>query len=496
MQGRMWNPTGKRQADSTLGSQNSLGYPTTKRHRLTEKVRVLASTVKWSYLEMEDHLKCSFWKFFSGSRAKCNSKDCPTCYPNSTDTTGAQTRDGRLSTLLQKIRTWPRLGSRKIKDQTSQDAKQNSFGPSPQPGRMKAASFPAKHRDLSRARFLPRFKKFESIHEEGDHAGAVAIENQLPKDNEDFLNVVGVEIPAGQDSGDMPSVEDLGKYSYSFGSELSSWNRDDSMTKDLSMPQDIRSSTLGHNIVTPAESSGVSESAGPAPQTYVNAYNFSSTPVAQTAPPLAGSSEVSQIPGLASQAYLNAWQLHPPELPESPVPKPCAAQAEAVPQSRFSGVRWKAKKWTSEIRPTGAKKTVWLGTYTTEEEAASAYDAGIFYYDKPKNYNFPDSETYLPPLNRNADERTQLNFIKTQARLIAKKRAELMAREAAVKSRDLQPTQFSPGTPDPVPSGAGPTLSGSSMEEPSRSRIIFLPTLKRAKSGDAELPKNKLSRNC
>ena len=497
MQSRMWNPTGKRQADSTLGSQNSLGYPTTERHRLTEKVRVLASTVKWSYLEMEDHLKCSFWKLFLGSRAKCNSKDCPTCNPNSSDTTRAQIRDGRLSTLLQKIKTWPRLGSRRIRDQTSQDAKQNSFGPSPQPDRMKAASFPVKHRDLSRARFLPRFKKFESIREENEHAGAIATENQLPKDNEVFLNVVGVEIPAGdQDSGDTPSVEDLDKYSYSFGSELSSWNRDDSMTNYLSMPRDIHSSTLGHNIAARAESSGVSESAGHGTQTYDNAWNFSSTPVAQTAPPSAGSSEVSQSPGLASQVYLNAWQLHPPELPESPVPKPCAAQAEAVPQSRFNGVRWKAKKWTSEIRPTGAKKTVWLGTYATEEEAASAYDAGIFYYDKPKNYNFPDSETYLPPLNRNADERTQLNFIKTQARLIAKKRAELMAREAAVKPRDSQPTQFSPGTPDTTSSGSGPAISGSSMEEPSRSRIFFLPTLKRAKSGDAELPKNKLSRNC
>lgn len=495
MQSRMWNPTGKRQADSTLRSQNSSGYPTSKRHRLTDRVRVLAGTVKWSYLEMEDHLKCRFWKLFSGSKAKCNNKDCPTCNPKSTDGTGTtQTRDGRLSTLLQKIRTWPRLGSRRIRDQNSQDARQDSFGPSPPPDRMKAASFPVKHRDLSRARFLPRFKKFESIHEESVDGGSIATENQLPRENEVlYMNVVGVEIAAAQDSEATPSVEDLGKYSFSFGSELSFGNRDDSMTKELSMLQDVRSTTLGHNIAAPADSSEVSESAGPIPQIYDNAWNYSSSLVTQNVPPSAGSSEVSDSPGLTSQIDGNAWHIHPTEPPET---KACV-QVEPVPQSTYRGVRWKAKKWTSEIRPTGAKKTVWLGTYATEEEAASAYDAGIFYFDKPKNlYNFPDSETYLVPLNRNLDERAQLIHIKTQARLIAKKRAQLIAMEAAVTSRGIQPSHFSPGTPDTSSSGAGPAVSGLSMAEPSRSKVFFLPSLKRAKSGDSGLLQNKLTRNC
>lgn len=485
---RMWNPTGKRQADSLSRSQNGGGYPSAKRHRLTDRVRVLAGSVKWSYLEMEDHLKCRFWRLFSGSRGKCHDKDCPTCYPKAADATGTTpSRDGRLSTLLQKIRTWPRFGSRKIRDHTSLDAKQDSFGPNPQPERMKAASFPVKYKDLSRARFLPRFKKFESIREEGDHVAPVATES--PNDVL-YMNVVGVEIAAAKDAGATPSVDDLGKYSYSFGSDsLSFGNRDDSMAKDPSMAREIRSSTLGHIIAAPvAESDEVPESAGPDPQTYDNGWNFP-----QDAPPSAGSTEVLEGPGPYLMA--NVWQLQPAteQQPESPSPKPCAvAEGEAVPQSRFSGVRWKAKKWTSEIRPTGAKKTVWLGTYATEEEAASAYDAGIFYFDKPKNYNFPDSETYLPTLNLNLDERSQLNFIKTQARLIAKKRAELMAREAAVTSRSFQP-----GTPDTTSSGAGPAVSGSSMGEPSRSSIIFLPrSLKRAKSGDSGLPKNKLTRNC
>ncbi|KAG0617490.1 hypothetical protein M758_5G193100 [Ceratodon purpureus] len=476
---RMWNPTGKRQADNNLTSQDSLGYPTSKRHRLTDRVRVLAGSVKWSYLEMEDQLKCRFWKVFSGSRAKCNNKDCPSCYPNATDGTGAtQTRDGRLSALLQKIRTWPKFGSRRIRDHTSQDAKQNSFGPSPQNDRLKAASFPVKHKDLSRARFLPRFKKFESIREESEHAGPVATANQVPKENEVlYMNVVGLEIAAGQDAAATPSVEDLGKYSYSFGSDsLSFGNRDDSMAKDLIMPQDIRSTTLsGHSIAAPADGSEVSENAGPVPQTFDNAWS----PGAHNAPPSAGSSEVSESPGPGSQAYGNAWHIYPTQQPESPIPKPCAPQAEAVPQSRFSGVRWKAKKWTSEIRPTGAKKTVWLGTYATEEEAASAYDAGIFYFDKPKNYNFPDSEDLLPVLNRSMDERSQLNFIKTQARLIAKERAKKM--REAIASRSFQPAYFNPGTPDTTSSGGGPAVSGSSMGEPSRSkRLFFLPSLTRA----------------
>ncbi len=83
---------------------------------------------------------------------------------------------------------------------------------------------------------------------------------------------------------------------------------------------------------------------------------------------------------------------------------------------RYRGTRQKEEKWVSEIRPTGSKKTVWLGTYATEEEAARAFDAGVFYYGKSHiPYNFPDSPQVLPTINEKPQDVCH-KFVKNQAR--------------------------------------------------------------------------------
>nr|XP_024367815.1 uncharacterized protein LOC112278487 [Physcomitrium patens]XP_024367816.1 uncharacterized protein LOC112278487 [Physcomitrium patens]XP_024367817.1 uncharacterized protein LOC112278487 [Physcomitrium patens]XP_024367818.1 uncharacterized protein LOC112278487 [Physcomitrium patens]XP_024367819.1 uncharacterized protein LOC112278487 [Physcomitrium patens]XP_024367820.1 uncharacterized protein LOC112278487 [Physcomitrium patens]XP_024367821.1 uncharacterized protein LOC112278487 [Physcomitriu len=492
----MWTPTGNRQSDNISKMEDGANNRTKTRRRVINQVRVFAGTVKWSYLEMEDDLKCRFWNFFSGNKSKCNNKNCPTCYPKPVETTeSSHFRDGRISTLLQKIRTWPRLGSRRIRNHTAQGAQQPQPGQSPLPGRMKAASFPAKHRDLSRARFLPRFKKFESIREESDYSGSTRAENQLPKASESLYTLPVVEVDIGGNDTESTSVEDLSKYSYSFGSDMSFGNRDDSMAKDQSMSRDIPS-TMIQNIDPPrntgqdthptsASSAEVSESAGPTFQSRGYAVPFQGSSLGPTTPSPAGSSEVADS---LRTTYDHGWHTQTTDQIESPVPEPCALHVEKIPQPRYNGVRWKAKKWTSEIRPTGAKRTVWLGTYNTEEEAASAYDAGIYYYNKPRNYNFPDSETYLPRLNPSMDDRAQLNFIKTQARLIAQKRAKIMAEHTAVPRRNSHPSEFNPRTPDTPSSEAGPADSRPGMGEPSRSSSIFT-SLKRVLSGDSGFSK-------
>ncbi|CAM6034082.1 unnamed protein product [Sphagnum compactum] len=82
----------------------------------------------------------------------------------------------------------------------------------------------------------------------------------------------------------------------------------------------------------------------------------------------------------------------------------------------FKGIRQKDNKWISEIRPPSAKRTVWLGTYCTREEAARAYDAGIFYYHKCKTpYNFPDSPKLFPEINKGPKE-VSVEFVKTEAK--------------------------------------------------------------------------------
>jgi hypothetical protein len=63
----------------------------------------------------------------------------------------------------------------------------------------------------------------------------------------------------------------------------------------------------------------------------------------------------------------------------------------------FRGVRHRPElnKWVTEIRPTSQKRKIWLGTYETPEEAARAYDVGIFYTKKKIPYNFEDSPQLL-----------------------------------------------------------------------------------------------------
>ncbi|CAM6024721.1 unnamed protein product [Sphagnum balticum] len=82
---------------------------------------------------------------------------------------------------------------------------------------------------------------------------------------------------------------------------------------------------------------------------------------------------------------------------------------------RFKGIRQKDNKYIAEIRPSGSKRTVWLGTYATQEEAALAFDAGIFYYRVNIAYNFPDSPVVLPPVPQEPWE-VSTTFVKTEAR--------------------------------------------------------------------------------
>jgi hypothetical protein len=74
---------------------------------------------------------------------------------------------------------------------------------------------------------------------------------------------------------------------------------------------------------------------------------------------------------------------------------------QAVPHEKYKGIRYRPElgRYISEIRPAQPRKRkIWLGTYKTAEEAARAFDAGIFYTKKSIEYNFEDSPTILQPL--------------------------------------------------------------------------------------------------
>ncbi len=94
-------------------------------------------------------------------------------------------------------------------------------------------------------------------------------------------------------------------------------------------------------------------------------------------------------------------------------------------QETYRGVRHRSElnKWVTEIRPTAHKRKIWLGTYKTPEEAARAYDVGIYYTRKNIPLNFPESIESLPELPEGSWEELA-PFVKKQA-LTAAKRARV-----------------------------------------------------------------------
>jgi EREBP-like factor len=91
----------------------------------------------------------------------------------------------------------------------------------------------------------------------------------------------------------------------------------------------------------------------------------------------------------------------------------------------FRGVRHRPElnKWVTEIRPTSQKRKIWLGTYETPQEAARAYDVGIFYTRKKIPYNFPDSPHHLQnqPISPELPWETFAALVKQRATLAAKR---------------------------------------------------------------------------
>lgn len=95
---------------------------------------------------------------------------------------------------------------------------------------------------------------------------------------------------------------------------------------------------------------------------------------------------------------------------------------DVVQQERFKGIRYRPElgRYISEIRPAQPRKRkIWLGTFKTAEEAARAFDAGIFYTKKPVEYNFEDSPSILEPLPENLSPEQEHIEIQKRAKAAA-----------------------------------------------------------------------------
>ncbi|CAL9241019.1 unnamed protein product [Arabidopsis halleri] len=77
---------------------------------------------------------------------------------------------------------------------------------------------------------------------------------------------------------------------------------------------------------------------------------------------------------------------------------------------KYKGVRMRSwGSWVTEIRAPNQKTRIWLGSYSTAEAAARAYDAALLCLKGPKaNLNFPNITTTSPFL-MNIDEKTLLS---------------------------------------------------------------------------------------
>lgn len=86
-------------------------------------------------------------------------------------------------------------------------------------------------------------------------------------------------------------------------------------------------------------------------------------------------------------------------------------------RARFKGVRMrKWGRWVTEIRQLNSRERIWLGSYSTAEEAARAYDAAAFCLRGASAFlNFPNSPPEIPtPSGENLLSSTQIQVAASQ----------------------------------------------------------------------------------
>ncbi|KAL1214593.1 Ethylene-responsive transcription factor [Cardamine amara subsp. amara] len=123
---------------------------------------------------------------------------------------------------------------------------------------------------------------------------------------------------------------------------------------------------------------------------------------------------------------------------------------------KYKGVRMRSwGSWVSEIRAPNQKTRIWLGSYSTAEAAARAYDAALLCLKGPKtNLNFPHITTTSPFLI-DINEKT----------LLSPKSIQKVAAQAA---NSVSSDSFTPPSSSSIDDGVHhhPSLSSSAASSP------------------------------
>ncbi|KAG8493899.1 hypothetical protein CXB51_011314 [Gossypium anomalum] len=145
----------------------------------------------------------------------------------------------------------------------------------------------------------------------------------------------------------------------------------------------------------------------------------------------------------------------------SPTPPP--PSSSACKKKKYKGVRMRSwGSWVSEIRAPNQKTRIWLGSYSTPEAAARAYDAALLCLKgSSANLNFPITSSHYIP-----DPDTLLSPKSIQR--VAAAAANSFVVDHGVSSAANPP--ISP--PPPSTSSSSPASSPSMSSSPSDHQVV------------------------